>query len=519
MKGPRSAAVALFLMLASGFAAAQGSQPPGSDAALADAKSPTRMVTFYPHVFAATANFPMPGNTQFPKGEDDFSAGYPGNGCYPETLSPLQAVPNVPIGTVPGVNIFFDNVTFPSCEDFDNNILYVYSTAGFVHASFDSFVTDRYTQFHNERGQAKDILLDTSQDITSTFFMSADWHAWVGICGNVVSGIPSPYPCWNWDPGVAPKWQVEATLFLGSMGEYQGQASEAPPVHAKIKSGDVVEVARGVSEPADMVSLDSNVNSLVGGAGEVYKFNINLGKPKVDKIPKEADWIMRFRWWDRTDDSTKVILGQRFNWNINSGEFYPNSFALPIRNPFDVELVYPQFLHDKMLIHAMLNSPWGSYDVDSRSVKIDITSDAGAVPFQTVDRTADFSVAHGGHYKPVNLTWVWDYKGDKAPAGDYRVSVQAWNFQHSASSTTSATFRIAKDGSGTVLSIGRSGQQTSTQSQLQAIGASGGNGNVTTYSASQPVAASGLHASPGFEPLAGLGLLAAIAVVLWRRSR
>jgi hypothetical protein len=152
--------------------------------------------------------------------------------------------------------------------------------------------------------------------------------------------------------------------------------------------------------------------------------------------------------------------------------------------------------------------------VDARTVKIDIQSDAGAVPFVSVVKSADFSVAHGGHYKPVNVTWVWDYKADKAPAGDYRVSVTAWNFQHSASSTTSATFRIAKDGTGQVLSIGRSGQQTSSLAQLQEIGAT--DGNLTSASAATSLAPPFLGGS--FQPLLGIGVLAmAVAVVLRRR--
>jgi hypothetical protein len=345
--------------------------------------------------------------------------------------------------------------------------------------------------------------------------MSADWHAWnCGLARGPASGLPTPYPCWNWDPGYFPSWQVEATLFLGSMGEYQGQPSEPPPVHDKVTSGDVIEVAKGLSAPQDMLSLDSSL----GGHGEVYEFPINLGKPQVDKIPKEADWIMRFRWWIRNGEDT-LLLGQRFNWNINSGEFYPNRFTLPVKNPFDVELVYPQFLHDKLLLHAMLNSPWGSYDVDSKSVKLDIVDD-GNRPVQPehMTRTADFSVAHGGHYKPVNITWVWDYKTDGLKPGLYKVSVTASNFQHSAYSTTGAAFRINPDGTGTVVSVGRSGQQTSTEAQLRALEGQQGGGNLTIDSLpSAPAPA--VRGAPGFEAALALATLAVGAVALRRWTR
>jgi hypothetical protein len=211
----------------------------------------------------------------------------------------------------------------------------------------------------------------------------------------------------------------------------------------------------------------------------------------------------------------KVIPGQRFNWNINSGDFYPIRFTMPVKNPFDVELVYPQFLHDKLLIHAMLNSPWGSYDVDSKTVGIEVVDDANRpVAMTKFNRVADFSVAHGGHYKPVNITWVWDHKAENLRPGTYKATVTASNFQHSATSATTASFRINPDGSGTVLSVGRSGQQTFTEAQLRQL-EQGLSGNVTTQSLPQAVEPRG---APGLEaPLVLLGV-AALALIV-RRNR
>jgi MYXO-CTERM domain-containing protein len=311
--------------------------------------------------------------------------------------------------------------------------------------------------------------------------------------------VPWPFPCWNWDPGFYPGWRVEASLFLGNMGEYQGQASEPPPVHEKFLSGDLVPLAQGISDPVDMLSLDSSLNN---GQGEVYEFVINLGKPAEAVIPKEMDWVLQFRWY--IEQAGNTVLTE-LNWNVNSGEFHPVRFTLPVKNPFDVELVYPQFLHDKLLLHAMLNSPWGSYDVDAKSVHLAIEGEGGRpVEPQHIARSADFSVAHGGHYKPVNITWVWDHKADNLRPGTYKATVTASNFQHSASSSTSATFRILPDGTGQVMSIGRSGQQTFTEAQLQQLGQPG---NLHTQSAAQPARAPGPELPLAALALAGLALL------------
>jgi hypothetical protein len=451
---PRGLALTLAALLLSVHAAAQ---PPAEPLTPDETANPTRLVTFYPHVFDITAANPMPGNTQFPWGEDDFSAGYPDWGCYPAPGKPAYDV----LPAVPAIPFYSDETRVATCDAWTNNLLYVYSTAGFVHADEDTWT---YEDFHNERGQAKDILLDTTQDITATMYMSADWHGWYGCGTNPAAGVPWPSPCWNWDPGFYPGWRVQATLFVGSLGEYQGQASDPPPVHEKFLSGELQVVAQGTSAPVDMLSLDASL----GGQGEVYEFAIDLGKPQADRIPREMDWILQYRW--SMEQGGHTLLAD-LNWNVNSGEFYPNRFTLPVKNPFDVELVFPQFLHDKLLIHAMLNSPWGSYDVDARSVTLTITgSDQRAVEPQRIVRAADFSVAHGGHYKPVNITWVWDHKGDAIPPGDYTAAVEASNHQHSATSRTEAAFRIHPDGRGEVLRIGRSGQLTATQDQLATLG-------------------------------------------------
>ncbi|HVL87806.1 MAG TPA: hypothetical protein VM681_07385 [Candidatus Thermoplasmatota archaeon] len=461
----------------------------------------TSTVTFYPHIFDFGSDGPMPGNTQYPWGNEDLSAGAPGNGCGLDPTGLARA----------------------PCEQWANNVLYVYSTAGFVevHTRWD-FAGD-YSRFHNERGQAKDIYLDRSKDVTATFYMSADWHPWtLLLCDQIPPrGVPMPTPCWNWDPGAYPDWQVDATLFIGSMGEYQGQASEAPPVHAKVVSGDVKVVAQGASPAITMVSLDSN---LPGGRGEVYQFDINLGKPQVEIIPKESDWIMRYRWWINNGVAGKLLLPQ-INWNLNTGEFYPTRFTLPIRNAFDVELVYPQFLHDKLLVHAIMNSPWGSYDVNPGSVRLTI-ADAQGVPqdLSGLTQLSDYSVAHGGHYKPVNVTWIWDYHTANLRPGVYTATVDACNWQGSACSTVASVFRLDGKGVGSTVQIGRSGIQTFTSDQLsrieQAAAAAAGAESLVPTGRDEIVTVGGggdSNSTPGLEAAALAAALGVLALVRRRR--
>ncbi|MGQ0536645.1 MAG: hypothetical protein ACT4PT_11295 [Methanobacteriota archaeon] len=141
---------------------------------------------------------------------------------------------------------------------------------------------------------------------------------------------------------------------------------------------------------------------------------------------------------------------------------------LPVRNAFDVEMVIPQFLHEKLVLLGVVNTPWGSYDLDPASVKLAIEdSRDNLVETPSLQFIADYSVAHGGHYLPANLTWIWDYKADGLAPGTYTVTVGATNWQGSAQSSTKAKFTINRDGTPGPIEIGRSGQQTASEKDIE----------------------------------------------------
>ncbi|MCA1813892.1 MAG: hypothetical protein LC624_08070, partial [Halobacteriales archaeon] len=197
-----------------------------------------------------------------------------------------------------------------------------------------------------------------------------------------------------------------------------------------------------------------------------------------------------------------------------AGEQFPVRFTLPVRNPFDVELVIPQFVHNKVLIHGVLSSPWGSYDVDTKGVTIELRDPNGQfLNPEHITRSGDYSVAHGAHFKPVNLTWVWDYQADKARPGTYKALVTGCDLEHICGSTE-ARFTINADGTGGDYVIGRSGQVTASQGQL-----SGLTGGTQEGPAFRPASASGApaRAVPGFEPLLGLAIVGLAALAARRK--
>lgn len=404
-----------------------------------EAEETTSDVAFYGHIFGVGRDAPMPMNTQFPLGEADLSQGIVAHHC----------------GTPDAA----------SCEDDPDNEAWLYTTAGFVQIkNYEEF---DYAKLHNERGLTKDTLLDTTKDITATFYMSADLHGWplVACTPGTPRDVPWPVPCWNWDPGYLSQWQVEATIYTGVLGDHGGEADTQPDIAAALEAGKLTPLATGVSAPVDVQSLET------AGQPTVWKFDINLGKPTRSAITKEESYLVRFQWWSLKPNGEKMVLPEADVWNVNSGEYYPPVVHLPVKGAFNVELVVPQFVYGKLVVLGIMNTPWGSYDVNQDSIQLTIEDAKTGSTIEPVHlaRLADFSVAHGGHYKPVNVTYVWDYAADRLAPGEYKVTVSATNFQKSASASCTGRFTILAGGQPGEIAVGECGIRTITDDQLSNV--------------------------------------------------
>ncbi len=396
-------------------------------------------ITFYGRVFDLEPGNPMPMNTQFPDGENDYSRGWSG-GCGAPPPAPDDSA---------------------DCENWEYNELFWYTTAGFVQIKDSSQFA--YDKLHNERGQTKDIYLDTSKQPQSTLYMSADFHGWAGTF--------SPYGVgWNWDPGYYEDWVVETWVWHANLGPWSSDPDAKPDVREVRQRGDgATLIAQGTSEPTSFWSLDPTL-PLPNAERTVWPFSAGLAWDPAfvesgGVVPYLNDLIVEFEWYQLTDGQKYIISPDwvvgGLTWNLNAGEDYPNNVVLPVRNPLDVELVFPRFIHDKLVVLSVLNTPWGSYDVDLNSIDIEFRKASGATVTPSPEhfqKFIDVSVAHSGHYDPINLTWIWSFQEDGLDAGDYEIVVSANNFQGSAYAETVATFTIEKDGTG--------GEATAAQSGL-----------------------------------------------------
>lgn len=399
-------------------------------------------VTFYGHVFNHQLGGPSPSNTAPPIGEDNYGLGS-FHYCPPS-----------------------------DCRESSVNTLALFSTAGFVDVdNREEFNSEGgYALLHNERGQTQDILLDTDQQIEVGMYGTVDAHSWT-VGGDSHGSfclhehppdVPCVYPYWGWDPGAQPDYVVEGTLYKAELGERGANASEAPPVEEAIQEGEAEIIAQ------DQWGPDTVMNGFPG-APNVNHFQFNLGSPEVDQIDKEEDFIMVYRFYS---ESAGQAWGYH-SWRIWSGEFFPPTYEIPTLNAFTVERVEPEFAHGKLAVLGIMNTPWGSYDVDPDSVELQVEGPTGEFTPETVDKQTSRSVAHGGHFQPVNATWIWDYRADDVQPGAYEITVSATNIQASAESTCSASFELAENEQSELVpgdsQTGTCGFQTITEDVLEQL--------------------------------------------------
>lgn len=396
--------------------------------------------TFYGHIFGHGMGTPMPFNTEFPEGEDNYGVGS-------------------------------TSVCFQTCAEEDTaKRLALFSTPGFVQVeNTDEWESGgTYEQLHNERGQTKDVHLDDSQPITATIYNAYDFHSWFISTAEHdciqphPPDVPCAYPYWGWDMGVNPNAVFEAQLFSVKLGEHGANASEAPPVQEAIESGEATTIAEG--------EWSGTMMNGVPGTPQANKIDIDLGTPSQDTIPREEDLVLLYKWYS---DAGATDYGG-INWRTYSGEFFPQSYNLTVENPITVERVSPQFAHGQLAILGIMNTPWGSYDVDPESVEMTVEDPQGdSFTPENLVKSTDFSVAHGGHYKPVNKTWIWDYRGEGVSPGDYEVTVTASNEQGTATHECTATFALERSEQGDLIpgtsEDGLCGQQTAQAERVEEL--------------------------------------------------
>lgn len=300
-----------------------------------------------------------------------------------------------------------------------------YSSPGLVEYN----VTDEngLPRYHPERGLSYDIMLDTSKPFVGHWFMSAK-----------ALDVPQAGQTDGPEAGTLAGLTVRMTMRLGD------------DIGADLDAGEVV--AQGTSALEDPSTWIVN--------GDAVEFVVDMGTPTVDRIRGNESFNILVEWFNAEAPDGSLSATQR-DWILHTGVRYPNRVEVGVTNPLALYSIEPTPVgNDLLTIHAVINSPFGNYDVDVSTATISVEGPSRATSIGA-PLVVQRNFEHNHHYAPVELTWTWPYVQDNAQPGEYRVTVTAQNLQHTATVTKTATFVIPE--SGRVIGFSDTGEQVTPQ--------------------------------------------------------
>jgi hypothetical protein len=367
----------------------------------------------------------MPINTQLP--DPSFAAGQ-GYAAGTATLKCLHPLTGNVSGSGQGTRGTTSQILHTA---------YGYSSPSYVE--YDYVSADGTPRIHPERGISYDAVFDPDYAFT------LEWYVAVYNGGGDADQVPTP------TPGVV----IAAAMRAGDGISIDDRAYD---------SGTVL--AEGRTEPATLVpSPVPGVGGAFGSGGGphqqvdfvgvvdgkyVYRFRVPMDL-QSDRIQRATGFNVRIDMFvdnpyctNPTDAGKEYIMPSTLA--AYSSDASRPRLDLAIMNPIRLEFLHPQFVGDDLVIHTALNSAWGNYDVKEATpdgIRVSIagpTQAKGLAQAAFVQRFHD----HYHHQEAVDMTYVWDYKTDRAAQGEYKVFVEFENDQGTAKASGTALFEIGK---------------------------------------------------------------------------
>ncbi|HUR62246.1 MAG TPA: hypothetical protein VM286_07790 [Candidatus Thermoplasmatota archaeon] len=361
--------------------------------------------TLYFHVASAGQDFPI--NTQAPPAtferDDQLGVAAATLTCLPEGM-PLEA----------------QRRAFTTYHGF--------SSSGPVEYNATPGHEDRAPRIHPERGLLHDAVLDAEQAPAIHWFLTT---------GANPQGGPVPLPLAN----VVARATVRA-------GEW------ITPGHEGYETGAVI--AQGQTAPATLAG-PATFSGMPGGAhpqvtvedrgreGYLYGFTIPLAYasttiPRHEGFSVRIDLFMDVPACDIEDGHAVMPNLVR----VHTDATHRPRLDLAAMDPLRIAYVHPQFLGPDLVVHASVESPWGTYDVDDPGLQLTIEGPEG--PVQGIFRTPPVQRyhEHNGHLRALDATYIWPFPPGGAQEGTYVIRFVAQNGQHTATATGTVQFDVGK---------------------------------------------------------------------------
>lgn len=132
-------------------------------------------------------------------------------------------------------------------------------------------------------------------------------------------------------------------------------------------------------------------------------------------------------------------------WRARLGPNTPPHMVVTIAKPLVTKSTRMNLFNNALFLRWSVSSPWGSYDVDPQSFRVDVTGPTNPDPAATgLSRPAHVKwiFEHNGHFKPTNVTWKFDYRKAGLADGTYTVQMSAMNLQGTYRLAETMTFRV-----------------------------------------------------------------------------
>lgn len=290
------------------------------------------------------------------------------------------------------------------------------SSAGFVE-----FGADGDRRIHEEPGLAEDLVF-TNATAALYLYLSA-----------------YPVPSENsgaGPPGASAVPQVGVHAWI-TEGRFPGRGKV-------LGEGDT-----GLGGVADAVGGDARNNIvLVPGQGEIYEFRVPV-KLAVGRIGSiwngGTGFAVAFRPYQfvAREGPGRGTAFTQSEWRARIGPTTPVRLVVEHANPLVTKSLRITHFNHALYARWSVVSPWGSYDVDERSLRVALTgpsvpdSEKTGLARPLVVKT---STDHEGHFKPLNATWRFSYRD--LVDGGYELHLSAANLQGTYRLDETLTFRV-----------------------------------------------------------------------------
>ncbi|MGB1697197.1 MAG: hypothetical protein ACPHK8_02225 [Thermoplasmatota archaeon] len=312
--------------------------------------------------------------------------------------------------------------------EYDLNTIYGTSTAGPVEYKVNE---NGQPRFHPERGIAADVNIHDDPSNPPVAYIYLDVRDIVGSDSG---------------PMILPDFTFDVTMRAGDdpgpdaqldQGELIMSGSLTATIYEAHSAAGSDAVVSGASPVTEGVGFGPVLTPDENGIVELA-IPLTIANPT---IPKADAFNIRLDWYQLAD--TPAFEDDQFAtgyMRLALTEEYLPRIEMQITNPVYIEFIHPQPAAGILLIHTGVNSPWGTYDVDVKNITVSI--DGPAEPKQLTKVVAQNAVVHGLHDQAAEVTYLWRFRDEGAPEGEYTINFAVQNYHHNAEASGSALFKL-----------------------------------------------------------------------------